>query len=105
MQVFLNLVTNSIRALSKVDRRLISVTAGCEGNRIYVEFSDNGGGVAHPDNLFRPFQAGAETTGLGLFLSRAFMRSFAGELRYQPRVGGACFIVDLIPATASGQDS
>jgi len=105
MQVFLNLVTNSIRALSRVDLRLISVTAGTEGNRIHVEFSDNGGGVAHPENLFRPFQAGAETTGLGLFLSRAFMRSFAGELRYQPRAGGACFIVDLIPAAASGQDS
>jgi PAS domain S-box-containing protein len=104
MQVFLNLVTNSIRALAKREQRLFFVTAGSDGNRVYVEFSDNGGGVTHPEHLFRPFQAGAEATGLGLFLSRAFMRSFNGELRYKPLAGGACFIVDLIPATACGQD-
>jgi PAS domain S-box-containing protein len=98
MQVFLNLVTNTIRALSKRDQRLFFVTARSEGDRVHVEFSDNAGGVAHPEHLFRPFQVGAEKTGLGLFLSRAFMRSFGGELRYLPLTGGACFIVDLTQA-------
>jgi len=105
MQVFLNLVTNSIRALSKRDQRLLFVTARRARNRIHVEVSDNGGGVANPANLFRPFQAGAEVTGLGLFLSRAFMHSFGGELRYLPLASGACFIVDLIPATPPEQES
>jgi len=100
MQVFLNLVNNSARAVSKRDQRLIFITAKSDGNRIHVEFSDNGGGVAHPEHLFRPFQAGAEATGLGLFLSRAFMHSFGGELRYLPVAGGACFIVDLNSAIA-----
>lgn len=105
MQVFLNLVTNSIRALSKRDRPLMFITARCEGKYVHVEFSDNGGGVARPDHLFRPFQEGAEATGLGLYLSRAFMLSFGGDLRYLPLSGGACFIVDLVPASESGQDS
>ena len=35
--------------------------------------------------LFRPFQQQAQATGLGLYLSRAFMRSFRGDLRYEPR--------------------
>ncbi|MGA2851666.1 MAG: ATP-binding protein [Terracidiphilus sp.] len=104
MQVFLNLVTNSIRALSKRDQRLLFVTARSEGDQVHVEFSDNGGGVAHPEHLFRPFQDGAEKTGLGLFISRAFMRSFGGELRYLPLINGACFIVDLSQTTTTAEE-
>jgi C4-dicarboxylate-specific signal transduction histidine kinase len=95
MQVFLNLVTNSIRALSSRDNRLLSVSARAEGSRVLVEFADNGGGVAHPDQLFRPFQDGAQSSGLGLYLSRAFLRSFGGEIRYLALPDGACFIVTL----------
>lgn len=96
MQVFLNLITNSVRALSKNGNRILSVTARHKGNQVLVEFADNGGGVAHPEHLFRPFQAGAAATGLGLYLSRAFMRSFGGELQYLPVPDGACFVVNLV---------
>lgn len=105
MQVFLNLISNSVRALSKSARRELSIAARVESKQILVEFADTGGGVAQPEFLFRPFQAGAEATGLGLYLSQAFLRTFGGELRYQPLPGGACFIVSLIPATSSGPDS
>jgi signal transduction histidine kinase len=104
MQVFLNLISNSTRALSDKEPRLISVTAMTKNRRVLVEFVDNGGGVATPEHLFRPFQTGANVTGLGLYISRAFVRSFGGDLRYQPVSGGACFIVDLAMATASGQE-
>jgi len=103
MQVFLNLVANSTRALSRKSHRTLSLAARSEGNQVYVEVCDNGGGVAHPEHLFRPFQAEAESTGLGLYMSRAFMRSFSGELRYLPIADGACFIVELMQASASGQ--
>jgi two-component system sensor kinase FixL len=102
MQVFLNLITNSVRALSRNGGRSLSITAKNDGNQVLVEFADDGGGVAHPENLFRPFQAGAAATGLGLYLSRAFMRSFGGELRYQAIPDGACFVVNLNPALSSG---
>jgi C4-dicarboxylate-specific signal transduction histidine kinase len=104
MQVFLNLITNSARALSKRGVRQLSVAARSDNNKVVIEFTDTGGGVAHPEHLFHPFQAGAEVTGLGLYLSRAFLRSFGGELRYQPVADGACFIVDLTPAMPTGQD-
>jgi two-component system, LuxR family, sensor kinase FixL len=103
MQVFLNLITNSVRALSDRGHRILSVNARNEGNQVLVEVADNGGGVSHPEHLFRPFQAGAVATGLGLYLSRAFMRSFGGELHYVSIPGGACFVVSLTP-TPSGQD-
>jgi PAS domain S-box-containing protein len=104
MQVFLNLITNSIRALSKRENRELSVTAKSEGDRILVEVADNGGGVAHPEHLFHPFQAGAEATGLGLYLSQAFLHSFGGELSYEPVQDGACFTVYLTPAISSEQE-
>lgn len=95
MQVFLNLITNSIRVLSSRDKPCLSVTARLEGNQVLVEIADNGGGVTHPEFLFRPFQDGAQSTGLGLYLSRAFLRSFGGEIRYRALPQGACFVVDL----------
>ena len=104
MQVFLNLITNSIRALSKKENRTLSVTAKSKSDRILVEVDDNGGGVAHPEHLFHPFQDGAEATGLGLYLSQAFLRSFRGELRYQPVQEGARFTVYLTPAISAEQE-
>jgi two-component system, LuxR family, sensor kinase FixL len=105
MQVFLNLISNSVRALGRKSRRALTVAARSEGPNVIVEVVDNAGGVTHPENLFRPFQAGAESTGLGLYLSRAFMRSFGGELRYVPLKDSACFIVELLRAQEATKES
>ena len=98
MQVFLNLTTNSVRSLAeKPGQRCLTISARNEGDRVRVEVLDNGGGVAQPSDLFHPFQTGARNTGLGLYLARAFARSFGGDLRYQPMPNSACFIVELAP--------
>jgi signal transduction histidine kinase len=96
MQIFLNLTTNSIRALhASPPPRALNITARRTGNLVAVELIDNAGGVPHPEELFRPFQAGAHATGLGLYLSRAFARSFGGDLHYTPIPGHASFTVTL----------
>jgi PAS domain S-box-containing protein len=96
MQVFLNLTTNSIRTLSeKEGDRSLTISTRNDGQRVMVEILDDGGGVAQPAELFHPFQTGAQNTGLGLYLARAFARSFGGDLRYKPLPGSACFIVEL----------
>jgi len=95
MQVFLNLLTNSIRAMANRPQRKLSVSARTQGDRVLIEFVDSGGGVAHPESLFRPFHDDADSSGLGLYISRAFLHSFGGELQYLPVPGGACFIVCL----------
>jgi PAS domain S-box-containing protein len=97
MQVFLNLIKNSERDLSSHARQVMTVSARMEKDRIAVQFRDTGGGVANPERLFRPFQQGAQATGLGLYLSRAFMRSFRGDLRYEPEPDGSSFTVELSP--------
>ena len=71
-----------------------------------IRVCDTGPGIARTEKLFQPLQKGAEATGLGLFLSRAFMRSFGGDLRYEPDAPGCCFVIELaiggITSTAGG---
>ena len=104
MQVFLNLTKNSERAMMDQMRRELDVTAALEKQRVVVRFRDTGCGVANPERLFRPFQEGAQATGVGLYLSRALMRSFRGDLRFEPEPQGSSFIVELSPAPVRDGD-
>ncbi len=104
MQVFLNLTKNSQRALLDRPCRQLLIAARAEGDHVLVRVEDTGGGVLDPEHLFRPFQPGAQSTGLGVYLSRALLRSFRGDLRYEalPRrsggQAGSLFVVELSPA-------
>ena len=95
LQVFLNLARNSQQALKGAAERTLSVEAGVENEMVMVRFCDTGPGVADPDSLFKPFQPGAFSTGLGLYISRAVLRSYGGDLRYEPMPEGSCFVVQL----------
>jgi signal transduction histidine kinase len=103
MQVFLNLTKNSERAMEGRSSKELAVVAARAGTGVTVRFSDTGGGVAHPERLFRPFQREAQSTGLGLYLSRAFMRGFRGDLRYEQQANGATFVVELSPAVQESE--
>jgi signal transduction histidine kinase len=103
LQVFLNLANNSVRILSERSNSQLQILAHLHGNRVQIEFKDNGGGVKRPEALFRPFQEGAIATGLGLYLSRAFVRAFGGELLYRPQEGGSTFIVELNAVESGGE--
>jgi two-component system, LuxR family, sensor kinase FixL len=112
MQVFLNLTKNSQRAMLERPARQLHIAARAEAGRVTVRVQDTGGGVIHPERLFRPFQPGAQATGLGVYLSRALLRSFGADLRYDPeprRAGsqpGSTFVVELSPApTATLKES
>ncbi|HXZ33652.1 MAG TPA: ATP-binding protein [Terriglobales bacterium] len=94
-QVFLNLAKNSQRAMSSTVKKQLRISAREESGTVVIRFEDTGTGIATPENLFRPFFEGAESTGLGLYVSRAIMRSFGGELCYEPRSEGCCFAVVL----------
>jgi PAS domain S-box-containing protein len=95
IQVFLNLAKNSRRAMESAAVKRLRIATRKEAGAVAIRFEDTGTGVAAPENLFRPFQRGAESSGLGLYVSRAIMRSFGGELSYEPRSAGCCFAVIL----------
>lgn len=94
-QVFLNLSLNSRRAMATTEKKLLTISNSLECDSVVIRFEDTGVGIPAPDGLFRPFQQGADSTGLGLYVSRAVLRSFGGELVFEPRVEGCCFAVRL----------
>src|SRR5260370_14496381 len=103
IQVFLNLVKNSQRAMEASDQRQLTISAVSERQSVVIRFEDTGHGVVAPDELFQPFQKQAVATGLGLYVSRAILRTFRGDLHYEPRDMGCCFAVFLVTvATARG---
>jgi PAS domain S-box-containing protein len=103
LQVLLNLVKNSERALESADVKRLDISVFVGDDTVSIRVADSGPGLASVEKLFQPFQRGAESTGLGLFLSRAFVRSFRGDLRHDPAASGCAFVVDLAIAVPSSQ--
>lgn len=99
MQVFLNLAKNSRRAMQDTAEKRLTVRATRHDEAVALRFEDTGSGIANAENLFRPFQRDAQATGLGLYVSRALMKSFGGDLVYEPREKGCCFAVILQTVT------
>ncbi len=95
LQVFLNLTQNSRRALEGRPDACITITAYPMGGSVVVRVADNGPGITAPETLFQPFQPGAASAGLGLYVSRAIVRTYGGELQYARRTGEACFVLEL----------
>ena len=94
-QVVLNLMKNSQRALETTHPKSIEISASVRSDGVSIRFTDNGPGIPSGQKIFQPLQKGADQTGLGLYLSRAFMRSFRGDLRHDPRMSGCSFILEL----------
>lgn len=102
LQVLLNLVKNSQRALERAEVKRIEIAVEAAAGRVNIQVKDTGPGIPNSAALFQPLQKGAEATGLGLFLSRAFMRSFRGDLRHDPAGPGCTFIIELAAAVETG---
>jgi two-component system sensor kinase FixL len=98
LQVLLNLTKNSERALRDADEKRIDISASVGKGVVSVRVTDTGPGIGSIPKLFQPFQQGAESTGLGLYISRAFVRSFRGELRHDPSMPGCSFVIELAMA-------
>jgi two-component system, LuxR family, sensor kinase FixL len=99
LQAFMNIAKNSQRAMEGQNRRELIVRPSLDGSSVVVRFIDTGPGVGHPEQLFEPFQPGAQAHGLGLYLSRTFVRAFQGDIEYEAQSAGCCFAVILALAS------
>ena len=99
LQVFLNLFRNAENALIGTENPRLTVCATATSLSVQISVSDNGPGVRYPEQLFQPFRppqgASSGQSGLGLYLSRAMMVSFHGDLRHEPTPVGAKFVVEM----------
>ncbi len=70
VQVFVNLASNSCRAMQDSPIRKISVDATTESNSVSIRFRDTGSGVKELEQLSKPFASTGGGAGLGLYISR-----------------------------------
>src|SRR5260370_12886205 len=95
LQAFLNLAQNSHRAVQEGSLRELDIAVSLSEGKAVIRFQDSGPGIAFPERLFQPFQHAADGTGLGLYVSRAVVRSYGGELRFERQEKGSCFVMEL----------
>jgi PAS domain S-box-containing protein len=100
--VVLNLLVNAIQSCAP-EGGVVEVSFLIDGNTC-VRVQDSGCGIPPEDrkHLFEPFRSRKpQGTGLGLFLSRTFMRRFGGDVRLvDSKLGdGSCFEIAFDPTT------
>ncbi len=95
-RIFTNLTQNAVQS----GATRVEVTARHESERVVVEVSDNGPGLAPRarDNLFQPFAGSARPggSGLGLAIVRELVRAHGGNIRLlHSTAEGTSFAVEL----------
>jgi two-component system sensor kinase FixL len=103
IQVLLNLAHNSLRAVQGTESPSLTMVVDVGPQSTTVSIIDNGPGVADVTALFQPFRPDADGAGLGLYTSRAIMRSIEGDVRHMPTPTGCRF--DVIVPNAPAPDA
>lgn len=103
-QVIINLVKNSIDALTEAGRTdglvEIKISKSKDHHQIYVDIIDNGPGISPTirENLFKPFTSTKEAgygTGLGLSICSKIVETHQGKLELIETVSGCHFRLRL----------
>jgi len=105
-QVLLNLTRNAIEAMTdtRLDQRVLRITAVPEDSKVSVSVIDRGHGIA-PEvaaGLFSPFYSTkAEGMGMGLSICRTAIEFHGGTLTHAPNPGGGTVFTFSLPAQAA----
>jgi two-component system NtrC family sensor kinase len=91
-QVFLALLLNAIQSIPGGTPAEVTVRTGCETNRVWVEVSDTGSGIApvHLSRIFEPFfttKPVGSGAGLGLSMAYGVVRKHGGEISATSMLG------------------
>jgi signal transduction histidine kinase len=99
VQAIVNLVQNAADAMAQVERRVLSITAHVNGNRLVLEISDTGTGIAAADaeRVFEPFftTKGDRGTGLGLYITKQVVEEHKGSIQFETGAHGTTFVISL----------
>jgi two-component system, NtrC family, sensor kinase len=99
-QVFLNLINNAAQSIV-ADHGTVTVFSCVENDRIRVDVSDNGTGIApevlpHIFDNYYTTKAASEGTGLGLAIALSIVQEHGGEIKVATELGkGSTFTVFL----------
>ena len=99
-QVFLNMVNNAVDAMLEQSKEGdLWVKTGANGDKLFIEFTDNGPGVKDASRVFDPFYTTkpvGKGTGLGLSICYGIVTEHGGSIRVRnvpPR--GASFTIEV----------
>jgi len=85
---FNQLMANALESLQAAGRRKLAVRLASQGDRVALAVSDDGPGPQPQvaESMFEPFvtDKGPEHDGLGLFLARAALAPWQGDVTWQP---------------------
>ena len=95
VQVMMNLSQNSLRAVASMASRSLELTVSTNADYLLIRARDTGPGVATPSELFEPFRSDSGHGGIGLYVSRAILRSYGGDLKHEASTAGAVFVVEV----------
>jgi PAS domain S-box-containing protein len=95
LQALLNIVKNAHRAVSGCPRKAMKIEVRSSASHVLLRLTDSGPGVVAPEQLFQAFRSANDGAGLGLYISRALLRSYGGDLRFEPASSGTSFVVEL----------
>ena len=104
-QVLLNLLRNSVEALSNVREPVISIETSISDRSVYITIEDNGPGIDTSilNEIWEPFKTSRdEGTGLGLYIANKIVSEHRGTIEVLDTThGGALFRIEL-PLTGDG---
>ncbi|MFD2940038.1 sensor histidine kinase [Flavobacterium notoginsengisoli] len=98
-QVLINLLANSINALSQNDQKQIFISAEAKENRFFIKIADNGKGIEKEieDKIFLPFfTTRNEGAGIGLTLSKNIVEAHGGYILNKNEKGQTTFEICLV---------
>lgn len=98
-QVLINLLTNSIYALSDKINKQIIISAEVKEKRVFISVTDTGNGIETEivDKIFLPFfTTRKEGAGIGLTLSKSIVEAHGGYLAFQNDDEKTSFIICLV---------
>jgi C4-dicarboxylate-specific signal transduction histidine kinase len=99
-QVLINLIHNSVDAISDQEEKKIWLNVRSQEDHIVIEIIDNGPGIS-PENvkkIFDPFFTTKEVgkgMGLGLSLVKSYIKAASGEMFLDSADGRTCFKIEL----------
>lgn len=97
-QVFDNIITNSIHAIS--DNKTITIKTSIKGDTAEIVFIDSGTGISATDlsRIFEPFYSGRKKgTGMGLSIVKKIILVHKGNINIESTVGKGTTVTITLP--------
>lgn len=100
VQVLVNLLNNSLDAVSDLPLKWIEISAGDLGGMVMIRVTDSGAGISQDvvDQIMLPFFTTKEVgkgTGLGLSISKGIIEAHEGKFYYELNEGHTSFVLEL----------